>query len=85
MLQYIENELIALGHSSDIMAQYRPVVLRRQSDNQMRSHLHGRPSSGLRGFSAMLLAGCYRRHDGGLGFSNAVRDCFFSLVSLIAR
>lgn len=85
MLQYIENELIALGHSGNITASYRSVVLRRQSDNQMRSRLYGRPSSGLRGFSAMLFAGCYRRHDGGLGFSNAARDCFFSLVSLVAR
>ncbi len=85
MLHFIENELIALGHSCDITAKYRSVVLRRQRDNQMRSQLYGRPSSGLRGFSVMLFAGCYRRHDGGLGFSNAVRDCFFLLISLFMR
>jgi hypothetical protein len=81
MLQCIENELFALCHSGNITASYRSVVLRRQSDNQMRSRLYSRPSSSLRGFLAMLLAGCYRRRDGGLGFSNAARDCFFLLIS----
>jgi glycosyltransferase involved in cell wall biosynthesis len=85
MLKFIENELIALGHSGDITAKYRSVVLRRQRDNQMRSRLYGRPSSGLRVFLAMLHDGCYRRHDGGLGFINAARDCFFLLISLITR